>query len=94
MPGNSYCIKASKLLLSVFIFYQVFIKEAFGNYPIILYGTVILATVLIAIDVMSQRGKLPVFGFSAMLMVYGAYSFLSGLFVSKDTSWFYSIILV
>lgn len=93
MPGNSYCIKASKLLLSVFIFYQVFIKEAFGNYPIILYGTVILATVLIAIDVMSQRGKLPIFGFSAMLMVYGTYSFLSGLFVSKDTSWFYSIMV-
>lgn len=93
MTGQNYCIKIAKLLLSIFIFYQVFIKEAFGNFPIILYGTVILSTILIAIDIMNQHGKLPIFGFSAMLVFYGLYSFISGMFVSRDLSWFYSIMV-
>lgn len=93
MAENNKQISGAKFLLSLFILYSGFIKEAYGNYHIILYGTVILATILIAVDIMNQRWKLPVFGFQIMLVLFGLYSFATGIIVSRDLSLFYSMMV-
>lgn len=93
MVDRNMNIKIARLLISVFIFYEMFIKEAFGNYAIILYGTVVLATAFVAIDIMGNAGKLPVLGFPLVLLGYGIYSFITGCIVSRDMSWFYSIMV-
>ena len=40
-------VKLSKLFVSIFVLYVFWFKEVFGNYPVILYGSVIAATVLV-----------------------------------------------
>jgi len=93
MSVSSICLKGAKLSLSMFIFYELFIKEAYGNYAVLLYGTVIVATALVMVDLISKGGKLPFSGFPVMLLGYGLYSFLVGNFISRDMSWFYSIMV-
>lgn len=93
MKDKNSLIKGSRLLLSLFIIYEIYIQEAFGSYPIILYGTVICATIFVAVDIISNNGKLPALGFPFVLIIYGVYSFVAGLVVSRDISWFYSTML-
>lgn len=93
MTDKNTWIKGARFLISIFIFYEMFIKEAFGNYPLILYGTVVMATTFIAVDIFSNNGKLPILGFPFVLLFYGVYSFLSGSAVSRDMPWFYSIMV-
>lgn len=93
MIDRNYWIRGARVFISAFIFYESYIKEAFGNYPLILYGTVILASVCVAVDIVSNKGKLPFLGFPFMLFGYGIYSFITGLFVCRDLSWFYSIMV-
>ena len=93
MTDRNHWIRGARYFISAFIFYESYIKEAFGNYPLILYGTVILATLCVAADLVSNKGKLPFLGFPFMLIGYGIYSFLTGLFVSRDLTWFYSIMV-
>lgn len=86
-------IRISKLLLSIFIIYSTWYKETYGNVPLILYGTVILATSLVALCIIINDSKLPLNGFISMLFVYGIYSFVTGILISKDISWFLSLIV-
>ena len=86
-------VKLSKLFVSIFVLYVFWFKEVFGNYPVILYGSVIAATVLVLLDIISGEKKLKLYSFVTMLFIYGIYSFVSGLFVARDMSWFFSIII-
>lgn len=93
MTDRNNWIRGARIFIMAFIFYESYIKEAFGNYPLILYGTVILATICVAADIVSNKGKMPFLGFPFMLIGYGIYSFITGLFVSRDLTWFYSIMV-
>ncbi|EJT6151361.1 TPA: O-antigen ligase family protein [Clostridium perfringens] len=90
---ESKVIKFGKLLLSVFIIYSMWYKEAFTNVPLVLYGTVIIATACIGIVVTKNRFQIPLFKFIVMLFVYGVYSFFTGLIISSDKSWFISMMV-
>ena len=63
---ESKVIKFGKLLLSVFIIYSMWYKEAFTNVPLVLYGTVIIATACIGIVVTKNRFQIPLFKFIVM----------------------------
>ncbi len=83
-------LDGARFMLAIFVFYMTYIKEAFGNYPILLYGTVVMATGLIFVDVLMHKGKIPLVGFPFVLLLYGVYAFVTGFFISRDTSWFLS----
>lgn len=84
--------KISKFFVSVFILYTFWFKEVYGNYPLILYGSVIVATALVILDILSGAKKIKLYSFVTMLFVFGLYSFLSGIWIAKDVAWFYSIL--
>lgn len=84
--------KISKFFVSVFILYTFWFKEVYGNYPLILYGSVIVATSLVMLDILSGAKKIKLYSFVTMLFVFGLYSFLSGIWIAKDVAWFYSIL--
>lgn len=90
---ESKVIKLGKLLLSVFIIYSMWYKEAFTNVPLVLYGTVIIATTCIGIVVTKKKFQIPLFKFIVMLFIYGIYSFFTGLIISSDKSWFISMMV-
>ena len=81
--------KVSKFFIVLFLIYELWYKEAYGNISTILYGTVILATVFVALDFFAKR-TLKMNSFIIMLFVFGITSFVTGMFVSKDFSWFIS----
>ncbi|ELC8345398.1 O-antigen ligase family protein [Clostridium perfringens] len=90
---DSKVIKLGKLLLSVFIIYSMWYKEAFTDLPLVLYGTVIIATGCIGLIISKNNFKIPVFKFIMMLFVYGVYAFFTGLIISRDKSWFISMMI-
>ena len=85
--------KVIKFFLAILIIYELWFKEAFDYYAVILYGTSIIPTVLVIYDIIRNNWKIPFFSFVSMLFVYGIYSFLSGALICPDYSWFCSIML-
>ena len=90
---ESKAIKLAKLLLSVFIIYSMWYKEAFTDVPLVLYGTVIVATGCIGVVMARRRFQIPLFKFVTMLFIYGAYAFFTGLITSRDRLWFISMMV-
>ena len=83
----------AKIFVSCFIVYIAWYKEAFGNVPIILYGTVLLATLFISLDLVLSKKVLPTNGFINMLLIYGVFSLTTGIFVSTDKNLFFSMMI-
>ena len=84
--------RISKVFVSIFILYTFWFKEVYGNYPLILYGSVIVATALVLLDILSGAKKIKLYSFVTMLFVFGLYSFLSGIWIARDVAWFNSIL--
>lgn len=76
----------SKLLLSVLFVYIAWFKEVFTSQPLILYGTVAGAAVLLFLDILAnpyQRvDRVPKILY--MYLFFGIYAFISGVFVADE----------
>nr|MBQ4318106.1 hypothetical protein [Clostridia bacterium] len=86
-------IGISQIAISAFIVYIFWFREAYGNHPLMLYGTVLIATVAALMDLVIHHAKVPVNRILGMLFLYGAYSFVSGLIVSHNQSHFLSMMV-
>ena len=85
-------IKLGKLAISIFIIYSIWFKEAYLSVGLILYGTVILATVLAFITIAYNGWKFPKLKFVYGLILFGVYSALAGFIIAPDQNWLKSIL--
>ena len=86
-------IKCSKALMIAFFLYIFWYKEAIQDIKIVLFGTVILAVLFSFFDMISNRFVRPNNKFVNMLFVFGAYCFVTGVFVSYDFDLFISLMI-
>lgn len=82
-------LKLGKVCFSILIIYILWFKEAFGNYPVILYGTFV-AGVACTITGLIYHRKIEISGIPGMYIAFGVYSLISGLLVAKNSAWFTS----
>lgn len=84
----------SKILLLIFLLYMNWYKELFGDVSIILYGSALLLTLSLVLPFGEEEKRHIDFtcmtGFYKVLLAYGIYCLISGVFVSINRSSFIS----
>jgi len=84
-------IRISQIATSAFMIYIFWFREAYGHNPLLLYGTVLVATVAALLDVIANHAKLSMNKILMMFCLFGAYSFITGLLISRNQSHFISM---
>ena len=92
--SRNFCLLFGKIGITLYILYSRWYSETYGNNRFFLYGTVLFASIFVLIDIFQRGGKLQFpknrSNFILMLIIFFVYCFITGIFVSRDRSVFFS----